>query len=114
MNGTRRRVILYGNSLILQGVRASLATRQDIEIVVLDPPLQSPPEEIAAYSPTAVIFDMGDIQPQLLLGLFQQPGVLLVGMEIETRQALVWCGRQAAAVVAADLLEMLVEGKGES
>ncbi len=49
------------------------------------------------------------VQPQLLLGLFQQPGLLLIGMNSETHLALVWSGRQAAAVNAADLVRVLVE-----
>ncbi len=109
MNGNRRRVILYGNTLILQGVRASLANCAGLEVIVVDQPAQVSPEELAAYCPAVVIFDMSVMQPQLLLGLFQQPGLLLVGMNSETHQALVWSGRQAAAVNAADLVQVLVE-----
>ncbi len=109
MNGNRRRAILYGNTLILQGVRASLANCADLEVIVLDQPAQVSPNELAAYCPAAVIFDMGAVPPQLLLGLFQQPGLLLVGMNSETHRALVWSGRQSAAVNAADLVRVLVE-----
>ncbi len=34
-------------------------------------------------------------------------GAKLVGINLETHQALVWSGRQAAAVVTADLMEIL-------
>jgi hypothetical protein len=109
MNGNRRRVILYGNTLILQGVWASLAKCPTLDVVVLDQPSQSSPEELAACCPAAVIFDLSVIQPELLLGLFQQPALLLVGMNAETHQALVWSGRKVAALDAAGLVQVLVE-----
>jgi len=109
MNANRRRVILYGNTLILRGVWANLANCPGLEVTVLDQPQQVSPEELAACCPAAIIFDMSVIQPDLLLGLFQQPGLLLIGMDSETHQALVWAGRQAAAVDAADLVQMLTE-----
>ncbi len=109
MNGNRRRVILYGNTLILQGVWASLANCPGLEVIVVDQPAQASPEELAISCPATMIFDMSVMQPQLLLGLFQQPGLLLVGMDSEAHQALVWSGRQAAAVDAADLVQVIVE-----
>ncbi len=108
MKGSRRKVIVCGDTLILQGVRASLVNCPALEVVVDQPP-QSSPEQLAAYCPAAVIFDTSVVQPQLLLGLFQQPGLLLIGMNSETHQALVWSGRQAAAVDAADLVRVLIE-----
>ena len=109
MNGNRRRVILYGNTLILRGVWASLAKCPALDVVVLDQPSQSSLRELTACCPAAVIFDLSVIEPQLLAGLFQQPGLLLVGMDVETHQALVWSGRKVAALDAAGLVQVLVE-----
>jgi hypothetical protein len=109
VNGDRRRVILYGNTLILQGVWANLANSPGLDVVVVDQPSRISPEELTAYCPAAVIFDMSVIEPRLLLGLLQQPGLLLVGMDSETHKALVWSGREAAAVDAADLAQVIVE-----
>jgi hypothetical protein len=63
--------------------------------------------ELGAYCPAVVIFDVGAIQPELLCSLFQQPGLRLIGIDPETHQALVWSGRQEAAVEAADLLQVI-------
>jgi hypothetical protein len=103
MNGNRRRVILYGDTLILEGVRANLEAQPDFEVLVLDRPL----EELRRLSPAAVIFDVRATRPDFLLSLVQQPGLLLIGIDPDTRQALVWSGRQAAAVVAADLIGII-------
>jgi hypothetical protein len=111
MNEHQRRAIVYGDSLILEGVRASLVKCPGLEVLVLHQLPEKLPDELRAYGPAALIFDMGAIQPELLLSLFQQPGLLLIGIDPETHQALVWSGRQAAAVDAADLL-LVIFGQG--
>jgi hypothetical protein len=108
MDRTRRRAILYGDSLILAGARASLERCPDIDVAVLDPTLKEPLAELSAYCPAAIIFDLSAVQPDLLRSLFHQPGLLLIGIDPETHQALVWAGRQAAAIVGADLVQVIM------
>jgi hypothetical protein len=108
MNEQPRRVIVYGDSLILEGVRASLHKCPGLEVLVLHQPPEKLPDELRGYCPAILIFDMEAIQPEFLLSLFQQPGLLLIGIDPETHQALVWSGRHAAAVGAADLVQVIV------
>ena len=107
MNGTQRRTILYGDSLILEGVRARLAGDPSLEVIVLDYPLDNPLEQLRRLNPDVIIFDLGAIQPNFPLAMLQHSDLLLVGINPETHQALVWSERQAAAVVTADLMEIL-------
>ena len=107
MNAYQRRAIVYGDSLILEGVRASLVKCPGLEVLVLHQPPEKLPDELRAHCPATLIFDMEAIQPELLLALFQQPGLLLIGIDSETHRALVWSGRQAAAVAAADLVQVI-------
>jgi hypothetical protein len=109
MSTTTRQVILYGDSLVLQGVRAALADCPDVELRWLDPALEGPLETIQACCPAVFIFDMAAVRPDFLLALLQQPGLRLVGIEPETHQAVVWSGRHEAAVVAADLFNIIQE-----
>jgi hypothetical protein len=109
MSTTTRQVILYGDSLILQGVCAALADCPDVELLWLDPALEWPPETIPACCPAVFIFDMAAIRPDFQLALLQQPGLRLVGIDPETHQAVVWSGRHEAAVVAADLFDIVQE-----
>jgi hypothetical protein len=88
-------------------VRASLDKCRGLEVLVLHQPPEKLPDELRAYCP-ALIFDTGTIQPEFLLSLFQQPGLLLIGIDPETHRALVWSGRQAAAVDAADLVQVII------
>jgi hypothetical protein len=115
MNEHRRRAIVYGNSLILSGVQASLKNCPSLEVTGLEHPAAKLLQELDAYCPAILIFDIKAIQPELLRSLFQQPGLLLVGIDSELHQALVWSGRQAAAVDAADLVQAIMgEGPADS
>jgi hypothetical protein len=107
MDGTQQRTILYGDSLILEGVRAELAGKPNQEVIVLEDPLNKSLEEIRDLSPAVIIFDLGAIQPDFPFALLHRADVLLVGIDPETHQAMVWSGRQASAVMAADLMEII-------
>lgn len=120
MDKTRRSVVLYGDSLILAGVRADLAGIPSLEVTVLDDPLDRPLEELLLLNPSVIIFDLGALQRDFPLSILQKPDLLLIGIDPETHQALVWSGRQAPAVVAGDLLEIVrntgtfaINSKGE-
>lgn len=105
---------MYGDSLILAGVRASLEHCPDLQVVSLDPSLDTPIDAVRACCPATFIFDMDAVEPHFQLSLLQQPGLLLVGIDPETHQAVVWSGREEAAVVAADLINLIVEtGRGQ-
>ncbi len=93
--------------MILAGVRAELEARPDFIILVLDRPLDRPLEELRRLCPTAVVFDLEASRPDFLFPLLQQPGLLLIGIDPETHRALVWSGRQAPAVSAADLIGII-------
>jgi hypothetical protein len=107
MEKNRRRTILYGDSLILEGVRAELAHHPDLEVIMLDDPHQKSLEELRALNPAVIVFDLSVIQPDFPLALLQSPDLLLIGINPETHQSLVWSGRQAMAVCADDLLEII-------
>jgi hypothetical protein len=107
MSDSRCRTILYGNSLILEGVRAELSSEPGIEVVIFDQSLNDPLEEIRALKPAVIIFDLGVVQTSFPLAMLEQPNLLLIGIDPETHQAQVWSGRQRRAVVAADLISII-------
>lgn len=107
MNESRRRVVLYGDSLILAGVRASLESCPDLQVLFLDRSLEEPLDAIRAWCPATFVFDMDAVQPDFQLSLLQEPGLLLVGIDPKTHQAVVWSGREEAAVAAADLIRLI-------
>ncbi len=111
MKTERQRVIVYGDSLILAGLQASLEARPGIEILVLDQPLDTLCEGLRSLCPAALIFDLAAVQPDIPLALLQQPGLRLIGINADTHQVLVWAGSEAAVIDAADLVRVLSETK---
>jgi hypothetical protein len=95
---------MYGDTLILEGVLANLENHPDFEILVWDPSSGRPLEELQRLCPAIVFFDQGATRPDFLFSLLRQPGLLLIGIDPDTHQALVWSGRRSAAVAAADLI----------
>ena len=93
----KRRVILYGNSVILGTVGASLAQCSDLDVVSLAPPLPGR-QELAALSPDVIIFDLEAAHPEAALSLLQtRPRLLLIGIDAATDDMLLWWGEQAHA-----------------
>jgi hypothetical protein len=110
MKQKQQRTVLYGNSLIMAGVRADLSACPGIELIILDHPLAQPAEQICALRPDALIFDLGAIQPDFPFCLLQLPDLLLIGLDPETHQALVWSGRRMRAFSAQDLVQAIEAG----
>lgn len=103
----RKRVVLFGDTVFLSGVQASLAACPGLEVFNLEQPLDRSFEELLRLCPDAVIFDLEVTQPDFLFPLLQQPDLLLIGIDPETHQALVWSGRQAPAAAATDLIGVI-------
>ena len=111
MSEMQYRTILYGNSLILEGVRVELSRNTGMEVIMLNPPLKDPLGELQALKPAVIIFDLDANQTNLPLALLQQPDLLLIGINPETHQAQVWSGRQTRAVASADLIRIILESE---
>ena len=67
MNENRRRVVLYGDSLILAGVRAGLEHCPDLHVISLDPSLGNLMDAVRAYCPATFIFYMDAVRPDFHL-----------------------------------------------
>ncbi len=107
----QQRVILYGDTLILAGVLASLNASPNLDIF----PLNGSPVDLAEtlnwLHPSAVIFDLGSVQPDFPLALLQQSNLLLIGIDPDSSKLLVLSSQQAPALAVADLLSV-IEQKG--
>ena len=104
----RRRVILYGKSVILGTVGASLARYSDLEIVTLSPPLPGT-EELAALAPDVILFDDDIGRPEALFALLKDsPSLLLVGVNPENEQLLLWSSGQSSVLCTEDIVQMIM------
>lgn len=103
----RRRVILYGGSVILGTVCASPARYPGLEIVAILPPL---PDDAAleALAPDVILFDVAYGRPDAAFTLLKNcPDLLLVGINPENEQVRLWSSRQEDVVTADALLHII-------
>jgi hypothetical protein len=107
----KRRVVLYGRSVILGTLRASFQHYPDLEVLALSPPLPSA-QELGALAPDVILFDMETGRPEAAFSLLGTcPGLLLIGVDPSTNQALLWSGRQLRELSTQDLVQLMNEGE---
>jgi hypothetical protein len=103
----RRRVVLYGGSLILGSVRASLQPYPDLEIVSLSAPFPAAPE-LNALAPDVILFDTESGCPDTAFSLLRtRPGLLLIGIDPSANQALLWTRRFLRELTTQDLVRVI-------
>ncbi len=102
-----RRIFLYGNSVILGTMAASLQRSSQYEIAILIPPLPGE-KELAALQPDVVIFDLEGARPEAAFSLLQTyPQLMLIGISPDTNVVKMWSGKQLRELSTQDLLKMI-------
>jgi hypothetical protein len=104
----RQRVVLYGNSLVLASVGASLKAYPGLEVISLDTPPAAMPQELGALCPTVVIFDLGSVPPEFPFSLLrEQPDLVLIGLDAAGDKLLLLSGQQARALTTDQLVQVI-------
>jgi hypothetical protein len=115
------RIILYGDTLVLGGMRLSLEANPDFEVISLNAPEASGQElqgeqELFALQPDVVIYDTSSVRPRfhyVPIGSSLQ----LIGIDPGWEQALVWSGQHLTVLSVQDLVEVIAQvqhGKTET
>lgn len=100
-------MILYGKSIILGTVGASLRRCADLEVLALTSPLPSA-QELGVLSPDVILFDLEAAHPDSALSLLEtRPHLLLVGINPENDQMFLWSGEQGRVLNTQDLLHVI-------
>jgi hypothetical protein len=106
----RRRVVLYGRSVILGSLNVSLQSYPNLEVVSLAPPLPSA-QELCALAPDVILFDVETGRPEAAFSLLGTcPGLLLIGIDPSSNQALLWSGRHLRELSTHDLVRVMSGG----
>ncbi|MGA2489925.1 MAG: hypothetical protein ABSF99_07010 [Anaerolineales bacterium] len=105
---------MYGNTLILEGIRASLENFPGLEVLSLDASRDESFEELQRLDPAAIIFDMGGVSADFPLAILQQPNLLLIGIDPATDRMLLWSGEKSHALSMQDLVQAIDVSGGES
>jgi DNA-binding NarL/FixJ family response regulator len=105
-----RKVVLYGNSLFLAGVEASLTDRTGLEVSRLEANLPDALERLDALGPDVVILDMAESNAEFALKILKEhPGLPLIGLDLsKNNQVLVLSGQKREAFTAHDLTTVIL------
>ena len=102
------RVILYGNSVFLAGIKAELESRGQFDVTTIAACGSAGDALICAHGADVVIFDLVAAQPNFAVTLLRDsPGPLLIGVDPSSDQLLVLSGHQARAETTTDLVQLL-------
>lgn len=102
------RVLLYGKSLVLAGLGASLRAYTSLEVIPLDAGSGVTLQELCAYHAAALIFDVAAVPPEFPFSLLrEQPELTLIGLDAAGDKFLLLSGRQAHSITTGQLVQII-------
>ncbi len=108
------RVCLYGKSILLSTVGASLQRFPDIEIITLSPPLPDT-LDLVALAPDVIIFDIQSSHPDPVFPLLTTlPNLMLIGIDPDSDHITSWSGQQLRVLSTQDLIQAIREKTPDS
>lgn len=106
------RVVVYGNSLSMAGIAASLKTDASLEVITLNPHLPGVQQQLRELNPAVIAFDLSDTTPGLDFRLIPKcPGMLLIGVDISKDDLLVLSSHTLSACSVVDLVNVIRQKK---
>ena len=107
MNAEKKRIILYGKSVIMGTVGASLQSYPELEVIPFGPHLAEA-QDLKALDPDVILFDLQSCCPESALSLsVQRPELVLIGIDPDSDRLLVWSGKHAHALSTRDLVSVI-------
>ncbi|MCX6545925.1 MAG: hypothetical protein NTV05_16125 [Acidobacteria bacterium] len=101
----RRRVVIYGNSVIMGAIRATLLRSRHYDVISLPPAHQDRLERIA---PDVVLFDLDAARPEAAFDLPERRhDLMLIGVRGSDGEGKVWSGRSLHDLSTRDLLKII-------
>jgi len=103
----RRTVLLYGRSLLLSGVAASLEQCPDLHIMRAGAWTEAG-RLLAEHTPDVLIFDLTNANESHILPLLlTTPGLLMIGLDAECNQAVLVAGHEARSLSLNQIREIV-------
>jgi len=107
---------LYGNSLLLSGIGASLKKRAGLRIHPIDTAAPDAADQLRVLQPDMVVFDMAAACPDSAIALWKaKPDLLLIGVDLETDRVQIFSGKSSRVLSAdafVDLIGVLALERG--
>ena len=102
--------MVYGNSVALEGIAASLGLDSECEVTWHTMPIDQ--QGLSKSHPDVVIFELDAVPAELLYTLSKDlPGLLLIGIDPERDRAQLWSGQQANGWTSQDLSQVIHQAK---
>src|SRR5512144_18749 len=100
-----RRVEVYGNSLNMAGIAASLKADTTLDVFCVNPDAPNARQSLDENDLAAIVFDLSDplLRPDVTL-LRDRPGLLLIGVDPSRDELLVLSSQPEQARSVADLV----------
>jgi DNA-binding NarL/FixJ family response regulator len=99
---------LYGESLLIEGLEASLKDREGVEIVHLDTSRPTAVQVLDKLSPDVIVFDVNPGQLSCVFTFLRtHTDVVLIGLDIDRDLALFLSGEWRRLPTVADLMQVI-------
>lgn len=106
---TRRRICIYGNSVILGTLGLNLRQCPQFEVTHLIPSFPED-QELSDLKPDIIFFDTESPSPKAAFALLETlPELLLIGISPDSNLVKTWTGRQLRELSLIDILKMINE-----
>ena len=108
-------VTLYGNSLVVSTIGASLHGCREFQVQHVDPAMPDVKQRLSDLQPDILIFDLAVMRPEAAIRLWKiQPHLLLIGIDLAADRMIVLSDRSACALTTGDLLQVIERHAGEA
>ncbi len=110
---------LYGDSLLLAGIGASLERRAGLRVLPIDATPPGAAERLSELRPDVVVFDLAAACPESVLALWKaRPHFLLIGVDLASDRAVFWSSQSWRVLSADELIGLIAafasEKRGET
>ena len=102
------RVLLYGSSVFLLSIEATLQQNPTLELAHVDAATTNLHDQLAVVKPTVIVFDRTMTTPESLLPLLlDQPALVLIGVDADSDEAMVFSNQSSSVSSAKDLSQLV-------
>ena len=103
-----RVLALCGESVLIEGIEASLQDREGVEIVLLDTSRPGAVQALEELSPDVIVFDLTPSQLNCVFTFLRnRTDVVLIGLDIDSDLALFLSGEWRMLPTVADLMQVI-------
>lgn len=104
----QRTVALYGNSLLIDIVEASLANNLDLVVIRVDGPSDRAVEQLKSLSPDMIVVDSAAPDSQFVLSFFKdRAGVPLLCLDPNRNKAMILSCQHYSSLTTTDLTDLV-------